>query len=105
MGRSPERPLEDAEIFLEIAEAIDRRYSALVLLGRFGGLRLGELLGLRRRDIRADRSHVRVKARPLPAPGWYAEPQCSQEGPTPPFPQLAVGVDRDRRRGKGETER
>ncbi len=58
---SPERPFVDAEIVLQIAEAIDRRYSALVLLAGFGGLRLGALLGLRRRDILTDRSQVRVE--------------------------------------------
>ena len=59
--RSPERPFVDAEVVLQIAQAIDRRYSALLLLAGFGGLRLGELLGLRRRDVLCDQSQVRVE--------------------------------------------
>ncbi len=58
---SPERPFIDAEIVLRLADAIEERYCALVLLAGFGGLRLGELLGLRRRDIDPGRSRVRVE--------------------------------------------
>ena len=58
--RSPERPFVDAEIVLRLSDAIEDRYRALVLLAGFGGLRLGELLGLRRCDVLADRSQVRV---------------------------------------------
>ena len=36
---------------LELAESIEPRLRCLVLLGGFGGLRTGELLGLQRRDI------------------------------------------------------
>ena len=59
--RSPERPFIDAEIVLRLASAIEERYCALVLLAGFGGLRLGELLGLRRSDIDPTRSLVRVE--------------------------------------------
>lgn len=59
--RCSERPLVDAEVVLRIVAAIEDRYSALVLLAGFGGLRLGELLGLRRSDILADLSQVRVR--------------------------------------------
>jgi integrase len=58
--RSPERPFVDAEIVLRLAAAIEERYSALVLLSGFGGLRLGELLGLQRADIDLERHQVRV---------------------------------------------
>jgi integrase len=59
--RSPERPFIDAEIVLRLAAVIDERYCALVLLAGFGGLRLGEVLGLRRRDIDPAHSQVRVE--------------------------------------------
>jgi integrase len=59
--RTAERPFVDADIVVRLAASIDDRYSALVLLAGFGGLRLGELLGLRRRDIDVARSQVRVE--------------------------------------------
>jgi integrase len=59
--RAPERPFVDADIVLRPAATIEGRYSALVLLAGFGGLRLGELLGLRRRDITLDTSQLRVE--------------------------------------------
>lgn len=40
------RFLDTDDVWL-LADAIDRRYRAFVLLGAFGGLRLGEMLGLR----------------------------------------------------------
>ena len=36
-----------ADELMRIADSIDPRYRAFVLLGGFGGLRLGEMLGLR----------------------------------------------------------
>ncbi len=45
--RTKERPFVDAEVVLRLADTIDERYRALVLLAGFGGLRLGELLALR----------------------------------------------------------
>jgi integrase len=49
---------------LALAEAIDKRYRSLVLLAGFGGLRVGELLGLRRCDLDLMHRvvHVRVQA-------------------------------------------
>ncbi len=45
---------------LTLADSIDQRYRAFVLLGGFGGLRLGEMLGLRwgRVDLLRRRVHV-----------------------------------------------
>jgi integrase len=48
--RSAERPFIDADLVVALAANIEERYCALVLLAGFGGLRLGELLGLRRSD-------------------------------------------------------
>jgi integrase len=58
--RSAERPFVDADVVLELAAAIEERYRALVLLAGFGGLRLGELLALRRSDFDAGLATVRV---------------------------------------------
>ena len=46
--RSPERPVVTVGQVNALAEAIEGRYRAMVLLGAFCGLRLGELLALRR---------------------------------------------------------
>jgi len=59
--RTRERPLVDAEVVLALADAIDTRYRALVLLAGFAGLRLGELLALRRGDVDLDSGAVRVE--------------------------------------------
>jgi len=46
-----ERPVATPEQVWEAVNAADPRFRAMVLLAGFVGLRLGELLGLRRRDI------------------------------------------------------
>ena len=57
---SPERPvLSVAEVY-RLAEAIEPRYRALILLATFGNLRWGELAGLRRRNLDLGNRIVRV---------------------------------------------
>jgi integrase len=56
--RSPERPIATIAQVYELADVIDERYRLMVLLGTFCGLRLGELLALRRE--RMDVLHRRV---------------------------------------------
>ncbi len=46
-----ERPMVDTSFVLRLAETIDPRYRALVLVAGFAGLRTGESLGLRRCDV------------------------------------------------------
>jgi integrase len=53
------RFLTPAEV-AELADAIDARYRALVLVGAYGGLRIGELAGLRRRRVDLLRGTVEV---------------------------------------------
>lgn len=48
---SEERRIPTVPQVLEIADRIEPRYRVLVLLAAFGGLRRGELLGLRRCDV------------------------------------------------------
>jgi integrase len=58
---SPERPtLTVAEVYA-IADAVQPRYRALVLLAAFSSLRFGELAGLQRRDIDLDGRMVRIR--------------------------------------------
>lgn len=56
--RSPERPVATIEQVYQLADAIEGRYRLMVLLGTFCGLRLGELVALRRDRI--DVLHRRV---------------------------------------------
>lgn len=57
--REPPRFLTPAEV-ARLADAIDPRYRALVLVGAYGGLRIGELAGLTRRRVDLLRGTVEV---------------------------------------------
>jgi integrase len=59
---SPERPLLTVEDVDALATAIRPHLHALVLVGFWGHLRLGELLGLERADVDLDEGTVRVKS-------------------------------------------
>jgi len=48
---SPERPVATVAEVMALADAVGERHRALVLLATFASLRLGELAGLRRRDV------------------------------------------------------
>lgn len=58
--RSAERPVATVEQVYAIADVIEPRYRALVLLARFGSLRWGELTALRRSDLDLDALTVNV---------------------------------------------
>lgn len=49
--RHPERPVASVEQVFQLADAIDPRFRAMVLVAAFTSLRLGELLALSRRSI------------------------------------------------------
>ncbi len=55
-----ERPMVATTLVLDLAEAIDSRYRAFVLVAGFAGLRTGESLGLRRSDVDLLHSEIRV---------------------------------------------
>jgi integrase len=57
--REEMRFLNPAEV-ARLADVIDSRYRALVLVGAYGGLRIGELAGLRRRRVDLLRGRVDV---------------------------------------------
>ncbi|QWB25613.1 MULTISPECIES: site-specific integrase [Streptomyces] len=58
---TPERPTATVQEVYDLAEAMQPRYRALVLMAGFLGLRWGELIGLHRRDIDLDHGAVRVR--------------------------------------------
>jgi integrase len=58
---TPERPTATVQEVYDLADAMQPRYRALVLMAGFLGLRWGELIGLHRRDIDLDRGAVRVR--------------------------------------------
>ena len=79
---APERRMPTTAEVLELADAIDDRYRALVLLAGFGGLRTGEMLGLRRVDVDLLRRHVHVRrqAQEVPKRGRIIVPPKSEAG-------------------------
>lgn len=58
---TPERPTATVQEVFDLADAIQPRYRALVLMAGFLGLRWGELIGLHRRDVDLDAGAVRVR--------------------------------------------
>jgi integrase len=58
--QTPEQQVATAEQVHRICEAVDPRYRAMVLLAAYGGLRFGELVGLRRHRIDFGAGTVRV---------------------------------------------
>ncbi|MFJ7179562.1 hypothetical protein ACIQXA_24900 [Streptomyces massasporeus] len=59
--QTPERPTATVQEVYDLADAMQPRYRALVLMAGFLGLRRGELIGLHRRDIDLDHGTVRVR--------------------------------------------
>jgi len=77
-----ERPIITPAQAWELADAVDPRFRALVLLAAFGGLRLGELLGLTRSNL--DLLHstvtVRVQRQQLNHGEWVTGPPKTEAG-------------------------
>jgi integrase len=57
---SPERPTATIQQVAALADAVHPRYRAMVLLGTFTSLRIGELLGLKRSNVDLDNAEIRV---------------------------------------------
>jgi integrase len=95
--KSPERPTLTISQVYALAEAIDQRYRALVLLAMFSSLRWGELAALRRCDIDLDARTVRV-VRQLAEPrggGFAFSPPKSAAGRrVVPIPEVIIPVVR-----------
>lgn len=80
--KSPERPVLTIAQVYALADAIDQRYRAFVLLGAFGSLRYGELAALRREDIDLTANTIRVERQLTEFPGgrWVFGPVKSEAG-------------------------
>jgi integrase len=90
---SPERPVLSISEVFALAEAIDRRYRALVLLATFANLRWGEAVALRRKDIdlkagtvRVERTLVEVTGKPL----HFGPPKTEAGVRTLPIPAIVL---------------
>ncbi|WP_433417522.1 tyrosine-type recombinase/integrase [Microtetraspora malaysiensis] len=89
--KSPERPVLTVAQVYALADAIEPRFRALVLLGTFGSLRWGELTGLRRRDVDLDAGTVRVERQLIRITGQglvFTEPKSAAGKRTVVFPEL-----------------
>ena len=78
--QSPERPLLTVAEVYSLAEACGPRYRTMILLACFGGLRWGELVALRRRDIDTATSAVRISRQLTEARGqapFFAPPKTA----------------------------
>ncbi|HET9895186.1 MAG TPA: site-specific integrase [Streptosporangiaceae bacterium] len=94
---SPERPVLTIAQVYAVANAVDQRYQALVLLAMFSSLRWGELAALRRCDIDLDARTVRVTRQltEIRGGGQHFGPPKSKAGlRTVPIPELIVSVIR-----------
>jgi hypothetical protein len=77
---SPERPVFTVVEVEKLAAAIEDRYTALVLLGAWCGLRLGEALALTRADVDLERGAINInksaaELKKRRACGWAPEDQ------------------------------
>ncbi|MEV4181303.1 site-specific integrase [Streptosporangium canum] len=80
--RSPERPVLTVTQLYKLADTIEPRHRALVLLGTFGSLRWGEPAGLQRRALDLDAGTVRVERQLI---------QLTGKGPVFTEPKSAAG--------------
>jgi integrase len=99
---SSERPVLTVSQVYRLAEVVDERYRALLLLGTFGSLRWGELAALRRADVDLDACTVRVERTltELSASKLFFSPPKSDAGrrvvAIPPLivPELRAHIER-----------
>ena len=87
------RFLEPAEI-ASLSETIDRRYRALVLLGAYGGLRIGEMMGLRCHRLDLLRRRVDIAETCVEVSGilHFGPPKTRAGRRTVPLPQVVVSA-------------
>ncbi|MBK5223188.1 MAG: tyrosine-type recombinase/integrase family protein [Acidimicrobiia bacterium] len=80
--KTPERPIASIPQVFDIADVIEPRFRAMVLIGAFVGLRLGEMLALTRE--RVDLLHGRIKVveqyQELKDGTWVLGPPKSEAG-------------------------
>jgi integrase len=93
LEKSPERPVLTIPQVFALADSIEPRYSALVLLGTFASLRWGELAGLRRKDIDLANGNIRVERQLTEMPGGgyaFGAPKSDAGIRTVPVPDLIL---------------
>ncbi|MGA2806379.1 MAG: tyrosine-type recombinase/integrase [Acidimicrobiales bacterium] len=93
MERSVERPIVGPELVLELADAIGARWRVMVLLAGFGGLRLGELLALRRRHVDLDAGTITIEEQMVSLDGGrrlLTEPKTEAGRRVVALPQLVL---------------
>jgi integrase len=99
--RHPERPVATVEQVFGLADAIDARFRAMVLVAAFTSLRLGELLALTRRSLDLQEGTITVVAQlqELSKGGHYRGDPKSEAGrrtvalPTVLLPMLESHLD------------
>jgi len=89
--REEMRYLTPAEVN-HLADTIDPRYRALVLLGAYGGLRLGEMLGLRWGRVNLLRRRIQVAEISVEVRGeiTYGPPKTKAGARTVPLPSVVT---------------
>jgi integrase len=100
--RSPERPVLTLRQVFALADAIEPRYRALILLAVFGSLRWGELAALRRHhiDLRSGTLRVEVSVVELTDGSLVTGPPKSEAGkrivtlPAILLPEVAIHLDK-----------
>jgi integrase len=82
LDKSPERPVLTIQQVMALADAIQPRYRALILVAVFGSLRWGELAALHRCDIDMRARTIRVdrSLTELPGGGYLYGPPKSEAG-------------------------
>jgi integrase len=75
-----------------LADAIDKRYRAVVLLGAYGGLRVGEMFGLRAKRVDILRARVDIAEILVEVSGHlhYGPPKTRAGRRTVPLPKVAT---------------
>ncbi len=67
--KAPERPMPTTAEVLALVEAMPARYRLVLVLAGMGGLRMGEILGLRLSDVDPLREAVHIRQAALEIPG------------------------------------
>jgi integrase len=103
--RKEMRFLSPAEVW-KLADAIDPEYRALILLGAFGGLRIGEMAGLRRGRVDLDAGTVQVIEVITEPKGqlYFGPPKTSARRRMVGLPRFVVDALAERMAGPGSPE-
>ncbi|GLX96773.1 tyrosine-type recombinase/integrase [Herbidospora sp. NBRC 101105] len=96
--KSPERPILSVAQVFRLADVVEGRYRALILMATFAGLRWGELAGLQRQDIDMETGVVRVRRQLITVTGQglvYTDPKSEAGKRMVAMPGLILDDIRD----------